>query len=133
ANPAYGQASKATISGVVTDPTGAVVGQAEITVTNVLTGLTTRVATADNGTYVVPLLQVGTYTLSFHHPGFQTFTQSNIVLTADQVARVDARLRVGQVTQSVEVSANAEMLQTSSASLGQLISRHAVVELPLNG
>jgi len=130
---AAGQAGKATITGVVTDPSGAVVADAEVTVINTLTGITNKVATTASGTYVVPLLNVGTYTVTFSHPGFETFSQTNIVLTADASVRVDATLKVGQVTQSVEVSANAQMLQTSSAALGQLVSRQAVVDLPLNG
>src|ERR1700756_5647461 len=77
--PAHGQAGKATISGAVTDPSGAVIAGAEVTVTNTLTGLTTRVTSADNGTYVVPLLPVGTYTLTFSHPGFRTVTRTDIV------------------------------------------------------
>src|SRR5215469_9145673 len=131
--PVYGQAGKATISGSVTDPSGAFVSGTEVTVTNILTGLTTTVVTTETGTYVAPLLPLGTYRVTFHHDGFETFSQSNIVLTADEVARVDATLRVGQVTQSVEVSANAQRLQTSTASLGQLVSRQAVVDFPLNG
>ncbi|HZO99330.1 MAG TPA: carboxypeptidase regulatory-like domain-containing protein [Terriglobia bacterium] len=131
--PALGQAGRATITGTVTDPSGAVIPDTEVTVTNTLTGLTTKVKTTESGTYVAPLLQVGTYSLTFTHQGFQTFTQTNIVLTADQVATVNATLSVGQVTQTVEISANAEMIDTSTASLGQLISQQAVVDLPLNG
>jgi len=131
--PAYGQAGKATITGTVGDPSGAVIPNAEVTVTNTLTGLTIRVSTATNGTYVAPLLPVGSYSVAVSRPGFKSFTQTGIVLTADQVATVNATLAVGQVTQTVQVSANAQMLQTSSASLGQLISQRAVLDLPLNG
>lgn len=131
--PAYGQAGKATISGTVLDPSGAVVPGVDVTVINTLTGLTTKVTTTDTGTYVVPLLPVGTYAITFSRSGFQSYKQTNIVLTADQTATINATMAVGQVTQTVEVAANAEMLQTSSASLGQLISRQAVVDLPLNG
>jgi hypothetical protein len=132
--PAHGQAAgKATITGAVTDPSGAVVAGVEVTATDTLTGLTAKATTADNGTYAVPLLPVGTYSMTFSHPGFQTFTQTNIVLTADQVSAVNVTLKVGQVSQSIEVSANAEMLQTSSASLQQIVTQQAVVDLPLNG
>jgi hypothetical protein len=131
--PAYGQAGKATIQGTVADPSGAVVPNADITVTNTSTGLTLHATSADNGTYTVPLLPVGTYTMTFSHAGFETYKQENIILVADQVQSVNATLTVGQVTQTVEVSANAELLQTSSASLQQIVTQQAVVDLPLNG
>lgn len=131
--PAYGQAGKATIQGTVMDASGGLVIGAEITATDTGTGVISRARTTSNGTYVIPLLQVGSYTMSFTHPGFQSYEQADIILVADQVATVDATLRVGQVTQTVEVSANAELLQTSSASLQQIVTQQAVVDLPLNG
>jgi hypothetical protein len=132
--PAFGQyGGKATINGAVSDPTGAVVPAADVTVTNTSTGLVTKTTTASNGTYVVPLLQVGAYSITFAHAGFESYTQTGIVLTSDQTATVDATLKVGQVTQTVEVSANAQMLETGTASLGQLVSANAVLELPLDG
>jgi hypothetical protein len=132
--PAFGQyGGKATVNGAVTDPSGAVIAGAEVTVANTLTGLTTKTTTVDNGTYVVPLLQVGTYSMTFAHPGFVSYTQTNIMLTADQVATVNATLKVGQVNQTVSVSANAQVLETGTAAMGQLISEQSVLELPLNG
>ena len=131
--PAYGQAGKATIQGTVADASGAVVPNADIMVVSKATGLTAHATSVDNGTYTVPLLPVGTYTLTFTHAGFETYKQENIILVADQVETVNATLNVGQVTQSIEVSANAVMLQTSSASLQQIVTQQAVNDLPLNG
>jgi hypothetical protein len=132
--PASGQyGGKATINGAVSDPTGAVIPGVDVTVTNTSTGLVTKTTTAGNGTYVVPLLQVGTYSITFSHGGFESYTQTNIVLTPDQVATVNVTLQVGQVTQKIEVSANAQMLETGTASLGQTVSEQTTVELPLNG
>lgn len=131
--PAYGQAGKATIQGTVMDASGALIIGAEVAATDTQTGLTSKATTTSNGTYAIPLLQVGTYTMTFTHAGFESYKQADIILVADQVATVDATLRVGQVTQLVEVSANAELLQTSSASLQQIVTQQAVVDLPLNG
>jgi hypothetical protein len=131
--PAYGQAGKATIQGTVMDTTGGLVVGAEVAATNTQTGVTSRATTTTNGTYVIPLLQVGAYTMTFSHGGFESYRQADITLVADQVTTVNATLKVGQVTQTVEVSANAELLQTSSASLQQIVTQQAVVDLPLNG
>src|SRR5215472_3507512 len=131
--PAYGQAGKATIQGTVMDSTGGLVVGAEVAATDTQTGVTSRATTTSNGTYAIPLLQVGTYAMTFSHSGFETYRQADIILVADEVTSVNATLRVGQVTQTVEVSANAELLQTSSASLQQIVTQQAVVDLPLNG
>jgi hypothetical protein len=131
--PGYGQSGKASINGSVTDQSGAVIPDVEITVTNTLTGLKTTTTTASNGTYIVTLLQVGNYTLTFSKAGFKSTTQEGIVLTPDQIATVNASLTLGAVTQTVEVKANAEMLQTGTAALGQAVTQTAMVELPLNG
>src|SRR5271157_45860 len=74
---AFGQAT-ATINGAVTDPSGAVIPGAQVTVTNTQTGQVTNATTADNGTYVVPLLSVGSYSITFSHPGFKSLTRSGV-------------------------------------------------------
>ncbi len=129
----YGQGGRASITGVVTDHTGAVVPNASVVATNTLTGQVTRATTASNGTFVVPLLPVGNYSLTVEQAGFRAATRNGIVLTPDQIATVDITLELGQVNQAVEVSANAEMLQTTTAAMGQVVSEKSIVELPLNG
>jgi Carboxypeptidase regulatory-like domain len=131
---AFGQAGgSATITGAVTDQSGAVVPDTAVTVTNTQNGLVTKATTASNGTYVVPQLAVGNYTVTFAKQGFKSLTRSGIVLTTAEVATVNGTLTVGNVVQTVEVSANAEMVKTGTAALGSLISEKAVEELPLNG
>lgn len=130
---AFGQAGKATINGAVMDPSGAVIANAQVTVTNTQTGQISNAITADNGSYVVPLLSVGTYTLTFSHPGFKSLTRTDIILAADQVATIDATPTVGEQIQTVQVSANAELVQTGTATLENLITQRAIVDLPLNG
>lgn len=129
---AFGQAT-ATINGAVSDSSGAVIPGAQVTVTNTQTGQVTNATTADNGTYVVPLLAVGTYTLTFSHPGFKSLTREGVTLDAAQAATVNATLTVGEQMQRVEVTANAEVVQTGTATLENLITQRAIVDLPLNG
>jgi hypothetical protein len=130
----FGQAGgEATLTGAVKDASGAVIPNVQVTVTNTGTGLTTKTTTASNGTYMVPQLPVGDYTVVFSRTGFRSLTRNGIVLTASSVTTVDAMLPVGKVVQNVTVSANAEMIQTGTSTLGSLISQRAVLELPLNG
>jgi hypothetical protein len=130
----FGQAGgEATLTGAVRDTSGAMVPDVQVTVTNTGTGLTTKTKTASNGTYMVPQLPVGNYTVVFSRAGFRSLIRKGIVLTASSVTTVDATLTVGKVVQNVTVSANAEMVQTGTSTLGSLISQRAVVELPLNG
>lgn len=132
-SPLRGQSGKAGVSGSVTDPSGAFIPDVDITAVNTLTGQSKTTTTASNGTYVLTLLTVGTYKVTFSKSGFRSTTQDGIVLTPDQVATVNARLTLGTSTQTVEVSANAGMLETSTAALGQVVSEKAMLELPLNG
>lgn len=130
---AFGQGGTATITGAVTDQSGAVVPNAQVTIENTQTGFTTKTTTTSNGTYVVPQLAVGNYNVTFSRQGFKSLTHAGVVLSTAEVATVNATLSVGSVVQRVQVSANAEMIKTGTADLGQLVSEKAVEELPLNG
>ena len=132
AAPVRAQQGRASINGSVTDQTGAVVDGAVITAKETTTGQV-RSTTSDKGTYSLPLLPLGNYTLSCTHPGFTTAIHYDITLTVDQLATVDFSLRVGDVNQSVEVAASAEALNTTNGELGQVLDKQAIVELPLNG
>ncbi len=127
-----GQGGQASIQGTVLDQSGAVVPDAQISITNTATGLTQQTVGTSSGTYVLPLLPVGTYTVKCAKQGFDTAVQQ-VTITADQKATVDFALRVGQTVQTVEVSAAAAALQTTSASLSESIGEKPIVELPLNG
>jgi hypothetical protein len=130
---AYGQTGQGKISGTVMDPTGAVVAGATVTATNTDTGLEREAATADAGGYVIPNLPVGQYKLTAKHAGFASETRTSIVLATDQTLSVDFTLKLGDVSQSVEVSASAEMLATTNGVLSQVVNERAIAELPLNG
>jgi hypothetical protein len=131
--PTYAQSGKATINGTVMDPTGAVVPDAKIIITNVTTGQPRDVTSAVDGGFTAPFLPVGQYSITVSHLGFKSKTQSGITLTTDQIATVNITLEVGQVTQTVEVSAAAQMINTTTAAIGQIVSSKSVAELPLNG
>jgi len=131
--PAFGQAVTGSISGLVTDPSSAAIGGALIAVRNSGTGLTRNTKTAGDGTYTVTLLPVGVYEVSVERAGFQRLVRSGVALQADQVAVLDLQLTVGAVTQSVEVTEDAPLLDTGSHQLGAVIGEKQVLALPLNG
>lgn len=123
----------ASIVGTITDPSGAVVANALVTVTQNETGLRRQVRSNASGIYVVPLLPVGTYSVSAESPGFRGITVTGVVLEVNQEARIDLRLEVGQVTETVNVTAQGVLLQTESAVVGQVIDNRYNSRIPLNG
>lgn len=127
------QVITATLSGTVTDTSGSVVPNAAITVRNTGTGLSRQTSSGADGQYVVPFLPVGRYSLRVEHPGFKAFTQEPIELSVNQTATVDARLAVGETTETVSVEAGANLVQTESAQIGAVVDSKRIVELPLNG
>ena len=131
--PLTAQVERATIVGSITDESGAVVSDVIVTVTNQDTNTSTRVITDTSGTYAVVNLIPGSYTVQAIKPGFRNVVYRDYVLQVSQAARLDLRLEVGDVTQVVEVSAAAPLLQTENASVGQVISSAAVQSVPLNG
>jgi hypothetical protein len=133
ASPAAAQAVTGTILGTVTDSTGAVVANAKVTIVNEGTGFT-RVVTADsNGEYTVPALPTGHYTITSEMQGFKTVALSNIELGVDQRVRINIKHEVGAMTESVSVTAETPLLQTSSSELGTTVSNAQIEALPLNG
>lgn len=120
------------LQGVVRDETGAVIPGADLAVTNLETGVTTRVVTNDVGYYSVPLLKQGRYQVTCSMPGFSS-QSSQIRLEVGQVARLDFRLRIGEVTEVVEVTAVSPLLQSKTTDVGQVIDEKRIHELPLNG
>src|SRR5215469_15828121 len=122
-----------TILGTVTDNSGAVVANANIEVTNTETGVIAHTQTGSSGDYTVPYLKPGTYKVTVQATGFQKSVVDNIGLVVAQQARVDVRLKPGQILESVEVQASAVALDTDSSSVSQLISQKQVEQLPLNG
>ncbi len=121
------------VTGTVTDPTGAVVTGAVITITNTATNQVRRASTNDAGNYTVPFLVPGIYDLQVEVPGFKLAARKGIELEVGAVARIDFTLAVGAVTEVVEVAGGASLLATESTSLGTVIENKRMVELPLNG
>ncbi len=121
------------INGEVTDQTGAVAANANVTATHTATNTTRTTRTNEVGLYSFPALNPGAYQVKVEVPGFQTAVRSNIELQVQQTARVDFALSLGQTSQTVEISANAVMLTTESAAVGTVIEQKSIVELPLNG
>ncbi len=130
----WAQTGTATLSGTVADPSGAIVPGVQIVVTNVATGVSKNAVTTTAGLYVIPNLIPGTYNLTASAKGFERRTITGVTLEVDQAARIDVDLKVGEITQSVDVTGeNAALLQTESSSVGAVISSQQVVDLPLNG
>jgi len=121
------------ITGVVTDPSGAVVSGATVTVVNPQTGFTRQVRTNTAGNYNFPALLPGLYDVKVEMQGFQTEIRSGVELQVQQVARIDFSLRVGAVAETVEVTGGAPLLNTENATVGTVIENQRIVELPLNG
>lgn len=126
-------AQLATLTGQVTDQSGAVVPNASVTITNTETGTKLAITTNSAGSYVMPFLQPGYYKLTVELTGFRTAVRPDIKLDVNQTARVDFVLQPGTISETVEVTAAAPLLQTESPSLGAQIENKTVVGLPLNG
>ncbi|MGA7521308.1 MAG: TonB-dependent receptor [Acidobacteriaceae bacterium] len=128
---AFGQAAE--LQGRVADSSGAVVPDASVTVTNNATGVTVKSKTNGDGQYTVPFLQPGDYTIVVEHAGFVTVRRMGVHLEVDQKAGIDFELKPGGETQTVEVTSEAPLLQTQSASTGETIGTKTIVTMPLNG
>jgi uncharacterized surface anchored protein len=131
---ASSQVNTSVIAGSVTDNSGSVVPGATIAVLQIGTGLERKTVTNANGEYVVPQLAPGNYEITAQATGFQTARVTSIALTIAQREVVDISLKLGQVSEQVTVSAEAAQLkEAETASLGQLIERRVIQDLPLNG
>jgi hypothetical protein len=127
----WSQQVTAAITGRITDPSGAPVPDAKVTATDVARGTAWPTTTNAEGVYNLPRLPVGTYNVRAEKEGFQAAQSSGVVLRLNDVARLDFPLQVGPVTQSVEVTTAAPLLQTQSTQLGQVIDSRTNEELPL--
>jgi hypothetical protein len=131
--PLPAQTTNATLVGTVTDAQGAVVPNASVTVKNTGTGIERKVQTNSSGEYSVYPLQPGAYEVTASASGFQSKVVSNVVLDVAANAKVDVQLSVGNITESVSVTANAALLQTQDASVGGTITSTQMDALPVNG
>lgn len=130
---AFAQESTGSISGTVTDPSGAVIPQAAITVTNVRTGVSRSETSNGDGLFVVTNLAVGDYTLTAEAHGFKKFEAQQIRLDVNDRLTIPVHLEIGGTNETVSVDASATQLQTQSADLSNLIGAQQTQALPLNG
>src|SRR5262245_8669364 len=129
---AWAQAT-AQASGTVRDQTGAVLHGVEVTATQTETGISRTAITNETGSWVLPNLAVGPYRLEAVLPGFRTYVQTGIVLQVGSSPVIHVVLEVGQASESVEVQANAALVETRNVSVGEVIENERILELPLNG
>src|SRR2546426_9530185 len=122
----------AQISGTVRDQTGAVLPGVEVTATQTDTGIARTAVTNETGSYVLPNLAIGPYRLEAALPGFRTYAQTGIVLQVNGNPVINPVLAVGQVTEQVEVQANATLVETRSVGVRQEVENARILELPLN-
>lgn len=129
-----GQTFRGTVLGSVTDPSGAVVAGATVKVKNLGTGLERTTVTSADGSYSVPELPIGSYSVTVMQAGFKTFVATGVAVDVATERRVDAALKTGAVTTQVEVSAeDLPMVETTSNDLGGVITSEAVQDMPVNG
>jgi len=130
---AVGQVGTGSIRGAVTDPSGAVVPSAAVTVKNIQTGVSTSLMTDADGRYVAPNLPIGSYEIQVQAQGFETAVRQNIPLTVNEQREVNFSLAVGQMSQQVAVQENAAQIDTSTSTVAGLIDQKQMRDLPLNG
>src|SRR5437588_3824323 len=130
---AVAQVTTGTISGTVTDSTGAVLPGVTVTLTAIEKGISRTVVTDEGGRYRAAELALGSYQIATALPGFQSVTRSGITLTVGREAVVDFALQVGALADKIEVTEEAPLVQTANATVAALVDERAMRELPLNG
>src|SRR5437879_2441373 len=132
-SPANPQGSTGRILGVVTDQSGGFVANAKVTVTDVARGVSQTLTTDSDGAYVAFNLLPGTYTVRAEYKGFKTFERKNILLEVGKDVRVDPMLQPGSTTETIIITEEVPMVDTTSTTLGGTISNEIINDLPLNG
>jgi hypothetical protein len=127
----FAQDPRGTITGRVTDASGSPIPKANIKSTNTATGLTLSAVSSDSGDYRLPYLNPGTYNVEVEATGFAKLLRSNVQVRTTEVVTLDLELKVGQVSESVEVKAETPLLNAADVSLGQVIDQRRIEELPL--
>src|SRR6266566_6344398 len=123
----------AEVTGAVFDATGAVMAGAAVTAISAATNQVRRATTNETGNYSLPYLVPGTYDVRVESAGFKIATRKGVELQVGAVARIDFKLEIGEITQQVEVTGGAPLLNTETAALGTVIENRRIVDLPLNG
>lgn len=131
--PTYAQEVRASLAGVVSDPVGAPIPGVTVVLTSVERNVSTTTETNEQGNYLFPFVVSGKYTLTIERAGFKKYSRQNIILQAQDKARADVALEVGDMTQSVSVQADVSQLQTETASRSQIVSNQLIANLPTQG
>src|SRR5438874_297547 len=129
----WAQTDRGTITGSVTDPSGAVIVGAKVTATNTATRAGIETTTTSAGNYTIPVLQVGTYEVTVEQTGFKKAVLTGVLVQVGQTTRVDASLQIGETSQAVEVSAEAVQVQRDTSDLGVVVTGREVLDLPIVG
>jgi hypothetical protein len=129
----FGQTSTATLTGIVQDPTGAVLPNVTISVTNTDRNINHFTKTNEAGNYVLPALNPGNYSIGAELAGFKKFLREGVVLQVSRVARIDIHLDLGSVEETVEVKAAAALIESETSGRGSIIDQQKMLGLPLNG
>jgi hypothetical protein len=127
------QGFRGTIQGRVTDSQGAAIPHVAVLVTNEETGVASEALTGSDGAYAAQFLLPGRYRVAVALPGFKKFVQSGVTVGVTQRATVDVPLMLGEITETVDVRAEASLLDRSSGALGQTVDVKRVEDMPLNG
>jgi hypothetical protein len=130
---ALAQQFRGTVTGQVLDPQGAAIVAARISATQSETGAKSQTVTGPTGQFTLPFLAPGTYTIAIEATGFKRYVRDSLVVSANDPVSLDVTLEIGQASESVTVSADTPLLQTETASTGQVINTKQVEDLPLNG
>ncbi|MGH9665728.1 MAG: carboxypeptidase-like regulatory domain-containing protein, partial [Bryobacteraceae bacterium] len=125
-------AGTGTLVGAVTDPTGAVVADAAVTVVNTATSFTSKSQTSAQGAYYIPYLAPGSYRLTVEAVGFKRYVRAGILVSSGEIPRIDVQLEVGAVAESVNVSGASPLLETETSSSGQIIAGDELTKMPIN-
>ena len=128
--PLAAQDARGTILGRVTDPAGAAIPAAEVRAINVATGVSAAARSNESGNYVLPYLIPSLYTLTVELSGFNRFSREGLQVRINDTVEVNIQMRIGDVNQAIEVSAETPLLSTAEASLGQVVDERRVLELP---
>src|SRR5207245_4568502 len=127
----FGQSDRGTITGTVTDPSGAVISGASVTATNTATDISTTTVTGSSGDYTILLLPAGTYQVTAERDGFKKYVQPGIAVDVAQTVSLDIRMQVGARTETVEVTAQAVQLQKDTSGRGTVISSRGIQGVPI--
>jgi len=130
---AYGQEFRGTILGRVTDSSGGVIPNSSVTVTNENTNTVVKTTTTAAGVYTVPFLIPGRYTVAVQSPGFREFQRQGVMVQVQDRLEIDVVLQPGIIAETVVVRSEAQVLQTASASVGQVVDQTNIINLPMNG